>query len=71
VDLQPTQTVGDVGGDSKMLLLVKRYYLLFSVSVLDLNSSSTIGRRIRKPLASFAEGGYFTRIPSTNTTGTL
>ena len=31
---------------------------------------SIIGRHIRKPLASLAEGGYSTRMPSINTTGT-
>ena len=39
MDLQLTQTVDGVGGDLKMLLLVKRYYLLSFVTVLDLNSS--------------------------------
>jgi hypothetical protein len=32
--------VDDVGGDSKILLLVKRYYLLSFVSVLDTNPLS-------------------------------
>jgi hypothetical protein len=51
VDLQLTQTVDDVGGDSKMLLLVKRYYLLSFVSVLDLNSFDYQHHRTAHPKA--------------------
>ena len=40
VDPQLTQIVDDVGGDSKMLLLVKRYYLLSFISFLDINPLS-------------------------------
>lgn len=73
MDPQLTRIVDDAGGDSKMLPLVKRYYLVYYVSAPNLNASpiiSTIGWRIRKLLVSLVEGGYSTRMPSTNTIGT-